>query len=231
MSYVYDGESIRNQRNVNMDSLIIKKRKLPDTILYLLAVCDGVGSLEDGAFAASQTIRKLDMWFDFVQDTRRLAFRFRDTLEMADRQIYQESQRLGLSTACTLSALLMDEREGCFYLAHTGDSRIYTYQDGELTQLTVDQKSNGRLISYICRPYGAEFQYVDGSLENRTFLLCSDGLYKRTPQNILERELAVVRPERIRKTIRKLINYAIQQGERDNISVALIVPRHHKEEI
>ena len=60
--YVFQGVSIQNQRSQNMDRLLIKEKKVIGGNIYLAAVCDGVGSLEDGAFAASIAIHMLDGW-------------------------------------------------------------------------------------------------------------------------------------------------------------------------
>lgn len=57
MAFFYDGISLQNGRSVNMDSLLLDSWQVGDEELCLAAVCDGVGSLTDGAFAASSAAR------------------------------------------------------------------------------------------------------------------------------------------------------------------------------
>ena len=48
MICLYDGISIQNKRTTNMDSLLIKEKQIAGEKLYIAALCDGVGSTEDG---------------------------------------------------------------------------------------------------------------------------------------------------------------------------------------
>lgn len=57
MACVYDGISLTNGRAVNMDSLLLKSRTVAGTEVCLAAVCDGVGSLADGALSAQWASR------------------------------------------------------------------------------------------------------------------------------------------------------------------------------
>ena len=75
-SFYYDGMSIQNRRSSNMDSLLLKERNINDKSAYLAVVCDGVGSLKDGGFAAAMAVEKLEEWFDTVEDTGRLGICF-----------------------------------------------------------------------------------------------------------------------------------------------------------
>ena len=65
-AYLYDGMSLQNKRKSNMDSLLLKERRIDGQNVYLAVVCDGVGSLENGGFAAATAVRLLSDWFDSV---------------------------------------------------------------------------------------------------------------------------------------------------------------------
>ena len=58
-----------------------------------------------------------------------------------------------------------------------------------------------------------------------TFLLCSDGLYKRMDGDFLQAELSRLSPRTIRRTMERLSEYVIGRGETDNISVALMMSK------
>ena len=171
MAYIFDGISLQNKRDTNMDSIMLAQRRLDGLNLYLGAVCDGVGGLEDGGFAASEAVRYLKCWFDTLPDARRMGIRLLEAVGEADRTISEEAKQMRMKTATTLSALLLEVdgmESNRFYIVHAGDSRIYSYRDGVVSQLTVDQSSNGKLTSYIGR-YGRTKLFYEEYLQNQLF--------------------------------------------------------------
>ena len=216
MIFIYDGVSLQNQRKSNMDSLQLK-----DHVVCVAAVCDGIGSLPDGAFASSTAIRKLSEWFDGVTDSRRLGLQMRDAVLEINKYIIREAEKEQLHTGTTLSALLLDESR--FYIVHTGDSRIYAQLDGTLTQMTEDQSVGGRLTDCLGRNDKMNLFYNEGSGVGDSFLLCSDGLYKRLTPELLQDGLKQVTSRNMRTVIDSFVEYVRTQGERDNISIALIL--------
>lgn len=221
MAVYYDGISLQNQRKVNMDSLLLKRRTLDGQELYLAAVCDGVGSLEQGALAASLATKMLSVWFDDLMDTNRLGLRLRDHVLDIHKRVGESARTYQVHTASTLSALLLDRVH--YYIVHVGDSRIYCARAGRIEQLTQDQVSCGSLTSYIGHEKPPSIFYNEGILLGELFLLCTDGLYKRMEDMVLQAELMKVEKKHLRKTIEHLVGYAIDKGERDNISLAIIL--------
>ncbi len=198
----------------------MKERVIDGCSLCLLAVCDGVGSLRDGAIAAGSAVKQLREWMDGLSDTRRLGLRMQECVRGIDRQIAETAKTQSLETATTLSALLLHERR--FYIVHTGDSRIYGSTGGTIVQLTQDQISpTGKLISCLGREWPAELFYNEGAAFGDCFLLCTDGLYKRMDPEYLQRQLSQADPRSIRRTMERLLRYATEHGESDNISLAV----------
>lgn len=221
MVFIYDGISIQNQRRSNMDSLLLKQKKIKGQTVCIAAVCDGIGSLDDGAFASSVAIRKLNEWFSNLTDTRRMGLQMRDVVMEINKYIIGEAEKKNLHTGTTLSALLLDESH--FYIAHTGDSRIYAQLDGTLMQLTEDQSIGGRLTACLGRNDKMNLFYNEGSGVGNSFLLCSDGLYKRIAPELLQYGLEQINSKNMRKVMDGFVKYVREQGERDNISMALIL--------
>lgn len=221
MGFFYDGMSVQNKRSTNMDSVLVREKELEGTPIYIAAVCDGVGSMADGAVASSAAIRMLNDWFEQVTDARRMGLQLRDCVIEINSKISEAARNAGLRTASTLSALLIDGER--YYIVHTGDSRVYSIGNGALRQLTQDQVLDGKLFSCLGRGEKMTLLYNEGFLTGEAFLLCSDGLYKRVDTRELCAELSGVGRKRLRKSMERLVQSAIDQGERDNISLAVLI--------
>jgi len=222
MKYIFDGASLQNGRRSNMDSLLLCRRDIDGDSVLLAVVCDGVGSLAEGAFAAAMAVRMLNEWFGGIQSTERLGMRLRDEVAAIHEYILESARASGIETAATLSALLLAADTYC--IVHTGDSRVYERAGDTLRRLTVDDVSpSGKLTACIGHRLEAALQYYEGkAAAGQTFLLCSDGLYKRVGEDVLWMQMGVKKPKDMQRAIRFLTEYAIERGERDNISLALV---------
>ena len=107
MACVYDGISLTNGRAVNMDSLLLKSRTVAGTEVCLAAVCDGVGSLADGALSAQWAVQMLYNWLENLEDAEELGVRLRDYVQTMNLAIRTKAQKQQAETACTLSCLLL----------------------------------------------------------------------------------------------------------------------------
>ena len=203
-----------------MDSLLLKSRQTCGQSLCLAAVCDGVGSLADGAFAASSAARMLSNWFENLEDTSALGPRLLEYAASVNQGIVAQAR--GMETACTLSCLLLWTDGYC--VVHAGDSRIYLWESGALRQLTRDQVREGRLTSAVGRWSQPDIFYAEGRRQpGQRFLLCSDGLYKRMEPALLEDAMERLTRRSLNKTLLRLAEHVISLGERDNISAALVM--------
>lgn len=222
MAFFYDGISLQNGRRVNMDSLLLNVRSVGGGTLCLAAVCDGVGSLADGAFAAASAVRMLRNWFENLEDAESLGHRLREYAASMNLGIAARARTRGLDTACTLSCLLL--WEGGYCVVHAGDSRIYLWEEGRLRQLTRDHSREGRLTSALGRWPETEIFYAEGPRQpGQRFLLCSDGLYKRMDADVLAGAMGRLNHRELESVLRHLAEYVIARGERDNISAALVM--------
>ena len=218
----YEGISLKNQRTVNMDSLLLKERAIQGEKLYLAVVCDGVGSLEEGAYAAGAAVRMLNNWFENLEDTNGLGLRLQDCVSNINLAVFAVSKRKQIKTACTLSCLLLTEDR--YYVVHVGDSRIYLFQNAAARQLTKDQVREGRLSSAIGHKEELTACYTEGIVgEGQRFLLCSDGLYKRMSPEFLNAAVQRANRWNMKKILHLLAEHVIERGEQDNISAALLI--------
>ena len=222
MACVYDGISLTNGRAVNMDSLLLKSRTVAGTEVCLAAVCDGVGSLADGALSAQWAVQMLYNWLENLEDAEELGARLRDYVQTMNLAIRTKAQKQQAETACTLSCLLLWRQWYC--LAHVGDSRIYLWEQGALRQLTQDQARRGRLTQAMGHREHVTVFFQQGEQRGeQRFLLCSDGLYKRLEPETLGACMARLNRRSLQKALRQLTEHVISQGERDNISAALLI--------
>ena len=222
MACVYDGISLTNGRAVNMDSLLLKSRTVAGTEVCLAAVCDGVGSLADGALSAQWAVQMLYNWLENREDAEELGARLRDYVQTMNLAIRTKAQKQQAETACTLSCLLLWRQWYC--LAHVGDSRIYLWEQGALRQLTQDQARRGRLTQAMGHREHVTVFFQQGEQRGeQRFLLCSDGLYKRMEPETLGACMARLNRRSLQKALRQLTEHVISQGERDNISAALLI--------
>lgn len=218
----YDGVSITNHRKTNMDSLLLKEQMIEGETVYLAVVSDGVGSTKDGAYASATAIKMLGAWFAEQDKLERIGSRLCSCVLQINQTILKTAAQYQLETAATLSVLLLVQ--GRYYVVHLGDSRIYGWQKENITLLTQDQVSeSGKLTSCLGYVEKPQIIYGEGEANKTSFLLCSDGLYKRMSPEFLMEQLKKLTNKNIRKTLEKLAQYAIERGEKDNISLALIL--------
>ena len=219
--FLFDGICLKNKRSSNMDSLLLKNVTVDNHDGLLAVVCDGVGSMADGAFASANAIRMLDEWFGALETTERIGLRLRDNVIKINTHIAIAAKAKRLDCATTLSALLL--LGDFYYIVHIGDSRIYSFDGISLTMLTVDDISqSGKLTTCVGRYEDIAPHYSEGSVDGKKFLICSDGMYKKIDFDFLLSQMDFNNRREIRKAIKNIVEYVITHGENDNISIALV---------
>jgi serine/threonine protein phosphatase PrpC len=205
----------------------------------LLAVADGLGGHARGEWASARTVELVSA---FVR-TRLASLEPRRLLEAAFQHanwsIHTEAFAMRApGSATTLVAALV--REGQFWWANVGDSRLYLHDGSELRQVSVDhswvqEQVDAGLIkpedarnhpsrNVVSRTIGFEAETrVDtaGPVElppAGTLLLCSDGLFGPVAHDSLA---AAVSGASLEATASTLVQLANRAGGPDNITVAL----------
>jgi protein phosphatase len=163
----------------------------------------------------------------------------RDRLQAVNRQLRAEAALRGVSVIGSTVAVLLACGRHCAYL-WAGDSRIYLYRNGHLTQLTRDhsQAEEVRLRrdphseetmlrlppNLITRAVGAAdtLELDSGAIEvidGDVFLLCSDGLSNEVRDLEIGRALL---PGDCDQASEVLLDIALKRGGHDNISAVLV---------
>ena len=212
-----------------------------NTLLIVLA--DGMGGHEGGAMAAQAVIDVAREQFDAFIDGK-TSLQLTDIVYCAHERINITGTELGLSPHSTCVLLHLTDTTATW--AHVGDSRLYHFDNGRLTERTIDHsmvelmRLQGRLSEEEMKAHPdqnrlyealggnnlpeVETGYADTS-ENDGFLLASDGLWENVSDSELE---AVFKAHNLDEALRGLVESAKTKGEPecDNISVA--AARHRR---
>lgn len=204
----------------------------------LAVVCDGIGG-EAGADVAAEVTA---MSFLPLDGTPLSAFDISGAVIAANRAVSACRQRDARcrNMASTLAGLSVSD--GHFIAFNTGDSRVYALHGGHLVQLSSDHtaaRETAACGSSACdrdAPEGARravTRYIGSepgsaaalrhgriSAETAAFLLCSDGLYERLSSGDMLKILSA--PSKIHEKCEAVVNLAVKNGSRDDISVVLL---------
>ncbi|MDX2376258.1 protein phosphatase 2C domain-containing protein [Microbacterium sp. LRZ72] len=208
----------------------------------LFVVADGMGGHAGGDVASSLAVRQLedlDHSFASTAEAERalreaVAGTAGDIIEMVARR----PELSGMGT--TVSALLMVDDHAV--IAHIGDSRIYLFRDGQLTQITADHTfvqrlvDSGRITVEEARyhPRRSVLMRVLGDMDpdpdvdtflmatqpGDRWLLCSDGLSGVVDDPHTSKALAQgLTPAR---TADLLLKQTLDAGAPDNVTIVIV---------
>ena len=199
---------------------------------YLMAVADGMGGHNRGDVASSDALHNLEFYFHDLPtglSSESLKDKFEDWLDsinnIIDSKGRSDEQYKGMGT--TLVGLAF--YEGKFYTLNCGDSRLYRFRDGDLTQLTSDHSLSNMLgssqhsnVITNCIGGGATSSFIDfvnitdDIKEGDVYMLCSDGLTDMLPDSIIYTLLAEG------SDANTLCDAAVAAGGLDNVSCCVL---------
>lgn len=145
---------IGTQKEVNQDSLCIRRAAVPDLGEVVMAVvCDGMGGLEKGELASGLCAQFFGTWFD--QNLHRLPtlccngfqqvkIQWNELLQDLHHRLSEYAGQKNLQLGTTASALLACGDR--WLTVNIGDSRVYMHSK-HLEQLTQDQSLVAREIA------------------------------------------------------------------------------------
>ena len=232
---------IGRKRDENQDR--VKSGFLGDNI-SLSIVCDGMGGALSGGVASEEAINtifnRISQNFRPEMSPNSVRNLMLTAVHAANTLVYEKSKedidKNGMGTTC-VAALVCGRH--C-YVVNVGDSRCYLMTEGKIGQITTDhtyvrmlfeqgqiteeELKTHQMKNVITRAVGVEadvdVDYFEFEPEcNFTLLLCSDGLSNYCSNEII---YGFVFGKNLDHAVADLINYANEQGGKDNISVALV---------
>ena len=245
----YDAATHIGQRKQNQDSVLVASVTVsPDRSGQIFAVADGLGGHPGGDVASRLACEELKAHFNKqlkLKPMFRPADISRQLIEVIIR-IDRHIRLFGLGNkdyeemGTTLSCLVINDTHT--FIGHVGDSRIYRQRRGHLSCLTVDhtlvrdlvlegeidanEANLNPLRHMLTRAVGTgePLSLVDtriDPLQNKDcFLLCTDGLYNAVSDHYIS--LLMSDAPFVHKTAERLVNKAIKNGGRDNITAIVI---------
>jgi protein phosphatase len=225
-----------------------------DADLGLFIVADGMGGHNAGEVASRLAIEAVRTFLADARDDDTLTWPFgidpqlsrdanwmRTALRLANRRVWRASadreDYAGMGT--TMAIALVSDTMATF--GWVGDSRIYSYQDGSLEQLTRDDSWVASLLeenpsmdpvalaghpmrNVLTKVIGAN-EDVDPAISERPLapgqilLLCSDGLHGLVSAEEM-RDVLASEPD-MEKAAARLVQQALDRGAPDNVTVVL----------
>ncbi|KQS17500.1 PP2C family serine/threonine-protein phosphatase [Frigoribacterium sp. Leaf186] len=208
----------------------------------LFVVADGMGGHAGGDVASAIAIRRIRETDRVYTSPGDAEFALQSSLIAANQllaeTVFEHQELTGMGT--TVSAML---RVGdSMAIAHIGDSRIYLYREGELSQITADHTFVQRLVdsgritpeeaavhprrSVLMRVLGD----VDAAPEIDTatlgtqpgdrWLICSDGLSSYLAEERIKKALAMGLDAE--QTAKRLVKETLDHGAPDNVTVVIV---------
>ncbi len=235
---------------------------LIDRTLGLAAVADGMGGHMAGEVASAGALAALHAYLTQREgearavrrgdggadpDATAVNLRWRHTaallhaVERANTVLYAENRERGhadgAGMGCTLTGIQTLPDMGAFVAFHVGDSRLYRYREGTLSQLTRDQTAYQQALESgapgVLPPQNLLLQAVGPAavvtpditlhevLADDVLLLCSDGLHGWVPHGDLEHVLEQSTVP-LAALCGQLITLAKRHSSRDNITALLL---------
>jgi PPM family protein phosphatase len=221
------------RRTTNEDSFLV------DPARGLFVVADGMGGHNAGEVASSLAVQAIG---DFLADGTPASLNVLDeALRLANDHILtvagEKPDYTGMGT--TVCAVYLRDGEAVY--AHAGDSRVYLWHKGELTQLTRDDSWVAAAMNGITddaremeqhpmrhvltkvvglrpelQPSVAECPFVAGDV----LLLCSDGVHGAVSDDKLGKLLGSRKP--VTAMAESVVREALAHGASDNVTAVVI---------
>ena len=196
------------------------------------AVADGMGGYRDGDVASRMVCEGLQrLSADGSLDTAVNVLRQR--MSDVNRRLYEASVRLINPIVSGSTVAIMVVRRTEYAVLWAGDSRVYRWRQGQLTQLTTDhtwaaelnlQHADEEADHAITRAVGGEGTLTLDMRRDRVqlgdrFLLCSDGLTRELNDAVIATAMSAAD---VKSAARKLIDATLRAGARDNVTVVVV---------
>lgn len=223
-------------RENNEDALLVREP-------YLFAVADGMGGYAAGEIASRSTIKAFAAATHCLrhEQEENVGKVMLEAFNKANTHVHKmslnNSNYNGMGT--TMTALYLPGNS-IGYCCHIGDSRMYRFREGKLEQMTQDHTYVASLLAegkiseeeamvhpkrhMLLQAVGVEDEIQADLLqidvkESDRILLCSDGLTDMLKDEEIAELIAL---ENLEEAGEQLLEKALDNGGRDNVSLILI---------
>lgn len=223
---------VGRRRETNQDSFVVTPP--------VFAVADGMGGHSAGEVASAAVVNRLaELRDDFTATEQSIETLL--TQAVSDIQVDAGDTDLGAGTTVTGALLSSEEETPVWRIFNIGDSRVYQYFKGALSQITVDHSVVQHLIdtgaiteeeaeshphaNVITRAVGFNEPPVPdyttlATIAGQRLLLCSDGLVKELTDLGIQYFLA--NSSTAEDAAHALLKEALDNSGRDNVTVVII---------
>lgn len=216
---------------------------------FICAVCDGMGGEKSGEQASFEAVNRFNY---AVSENSFAGITLQEKIQAINKYIGETNAAIYNMAASSFDLKGMGTTFACLLISqgqaaamNVGDSRVYLFRNGLLKQLTRDHSESERLIrlGIITREQarGHKSRFMlnrhlgmppeEGILEADTseiiqlqkgdiFLLCSDGLTDMVEDEDIKK--IIEESEDSQKGTQQLINEALKNGGKDNVTVVLV---------
>lgn len=235
-------------RHENQDRILI------DHSLGLYMVADGMGGHRHGEVAAELAIATVRYYIESSQDRFDVSWpfgysfdlsldanRISTAIRLANRQVWRHAEQgpefAGMGT--TVAAVLINE--GQAVVANVGDSRVYLFRHGVISQITIDDTwiqsfaarglmaasdlANHPMRNVLTQAAGSQ-EAVDVHIREQVLepgdclIVTSDGCHGMVPDEQLQSFLK--EPSGVQERVERMLSAAKENGGPDNVSVVAL---------
>jgi serine/threonine protein phosphatase PrpC len=227
------GVTHQGRRTTNEDAFLVD----PERGLFVVA--DGMGGHNAGEVASSLAVQAIG---EFLADGTPASLNVLDeALRLANDHILTVAGEKPDYTGMGTTVCAVYVRDGEAVYAHAGDSRVYRWHKGELTQLTrddswvaaamngitddpreIEQHPMRHVLTKVVglrpelQPSVAECPFISGDV----LLLCSDGVHGSVSDETLEQLLGSRTP--VTSMAESVVREALAHGATDNVTAVVI---------
>jgi protein phosphatase len=222
---------VGRKRKANEDSYIAKAP--------MFAVADGMGGHLAGDKASEAVVNRLSaIRGDFIEP-KAIERALHKATE--DIEVVSAGSTIGVGTTVTGAALTLQDGHPYFVIFNIGDSRVYRFERNEFVQVTVDHSLVQQLLELGEITPEQVFNHPEGNVITRAvgfnsrpipdywmlplvkglrIILCSDGLTGEMRDERIR--LHVAAGLSVAETASALVDAALAEGARDNVTVVIV---------
>jgi protein phosphatase len=210
----------------------------------VVVVCDGMGGENAGSeaseIAVNAVFERIVSNYRHDADCNSIRNLLISSINAANAIVYEKSlsdeSKIGMGTTCVCGIIT----KSLAYIANVGDSRAYKIDNNSIHQISKDHTyvqmlyENGEIEEHeikthhqrniITRAVGIDDKiepdyYEIEMSDNSVILMCTDGLSGYCSDEML---IETINSGNLEEAAEKLVKYAIEQGGKDNITIALV---------